>query len=120
MLSLKNTLSSSKSKRFHANLHNEEYLLKIPLEELTTPSNFTYYNLLHTAKYFRFGKLLAEGSPQELLERYEKPNLEDVFLDLCMQDGDMETAQVREERSTRPNIIKGIHSVEILRFLYSV
>ena len=62
--------------------------------------------------------MLAEGSPQELLERYEKPNLEDVFLDLCMQDGDMETAQVREERSTRPNIIKGIHSVEILRFLY--
>ena len=115
MLSLKNTLSSSKNERFHANLHKEEYLLKIPLE-LTTLTNFTCYNLLHN--YFRFGKLLAEGSPQELLERYEKPNLEDVFLDLCMQDGDMETAQVREERSTRPNIIKGIHSVEILRFLY--
>ena len=56
----------------------------------------------------RFGKLLAEGAPNDLLEKYNKPNLEDVFLDLCMQDGDMETAEVREQRKARPAIIKGI------------
>lgn len=54
----------------------------------------------------RFGKLLAEGAPEELLERYEKPNLEDVFLALCMQDGDLETTKTREERKSRPSIVK--------------
>lgn len=48
----------------------------------------------------RFGKLLAEGAPDELLERYEKPNLDDVFLTLCMQDGDLETTKTREERKS--------------------
>ena len=60
---------------------------------------------------YRFGKLLAEGAPNDLLEKYNKPNLEDVFLDLCMQDGDMETAEVREQRKARPAIIKGIEKV---------
>ena len=54
----------------------------------------------------RFGKLLAEGSPEALLEKYSKPNLEDVFLSLCMQDGDLETARTRERRKSRPDIIK--------------
>ena len=34
----------------------------------------------------RFGRLLAEGSPADLLERYDLPNLEDVFLNLCLMD----------------------------------
>nr|AHK05671.1 ATP-binding cassette transporter sub-family H 88708 [Tigriopus japonicus] len=34
----------------------------------------------------RFGKLLAEGSPAKLLELYHMPNLEDVFLHLCLGD----------------------------------
>ena len=38
--------------------------------------------------------------------RYEKPNLEDVFLELCLQDGDVETASVREKREERPTIYK--------------
>nr|AHK05672.1 ATP-binding cassette transporter sub-family H 103004 [Tigriopus japonicus] len=54
----------------------------------------------------RFGKLLAEDSPEELLRRFSKPNLEDVFLDLCLQDGDLETAKVREERTQRRSILK--------------
>ena len=33
------------------------------------------------------------------------PNLEDVFLELCLQDGDMETSKGREEREKRPAII---------------
>eukprot|EP00095_Tigriopus_kingsejongensis_P012233 snap_masked-scaffold87_size395581-processed-gene-0.4 protein:Tk12233 transcript:snap_masked-scaffold87_size395581-processed-gene-0.4-mRNA-1 annotation:"abc transporter g family member 20 isoform x2" len=40
----------------------------------------------------RFGKLLAEGSPAKLLEVYSRPNLEDVFLHLCLGD--------EEERDT--------------------
>ena len=36
--------------------------------------------------------------------RYSKPNLEDVFLELCLRDGDLETAKVREERSKRSSI----------------
>ena len=38
--------------------------------------------------------------------RIQKPNLEDVFLELCLQDGDLETARVREQRSERPDILK--------------
>ena len=34
----------------------------------------------------RFGKLLAEDSPTKLLQRYELPTLEDVFLNLCHKD----------------------------------
>ena len=33
-------------------------------------------------------------------------SLEDVFLELCMQDGDLETAKIREEREERPAIVK--------------
>eukprot|EP00095_Tigriopus_kingsejongensis_P003146 maker-scaffold662_size116868-snap-gene-0.17 protein:Tk03146 transcript:maker-scaffold662_size116868-snap-gene-0.17-mRNA-1 annotation:"abc transporter" len=54
----------------------------------------------------RFGKLLAQGAPDILLERYGKPSLEDVFLELCLQDGDLETTKVREERSKRKSILK--------------
>ena len=38
--------------------------------------------------------------------RYQKPNLEDVFLELCMRDGDLENIKSRESRSKRPNIFK--------------
>jgi len=55
----------------------------------------------------RLGKLLAEGTPNDLIEEYEKPALEDVFLHLCMQDGDLETTRVREQRKSRQPIIKG-------------
>ena len=50
---------------------------------------------------------MAEGSPNDLIEQYEKPALEDVFLHLCMQDGDLETTRVREQRKSRQPIIKG-------------
>ncbi len=39
--------------------------------------------------------------PHFLAFRYAKPNLEDVFLELCLRDGVMETAKVREERQSR-------------------
>ena len=38
----------------------------------------------------RFGRLLAEGSPQNLLLEYDKISLEDVFLELCMKDNDFD------------------------------
>ena len=45
--------------------------------------------------------------------RYQKPNLEDVFLELCIRDGDLETMQNRKERSKRPKIF----NVSIVLFL---
>ena len=54
----------------------------------------------------RSGKLLDEGAPNDLLEKYNKPNLEDVFLGLCQKDGDVETAGARENRKNRPPIVK--------------
>ena len=54
----------------------------------------------------RSGKLLDEGAPNDLLEKYNKPNLEDVFLGLCQKDGDVETAGARESRKNRPPIVK--------------
>ena len=38
----------------------------------------------------RFGRLLAEGSPHNLLIQYDKISLEDVFLELCMKDNDFD------------------------------
>ena len=38
--------------------------------------------------------------------RYQKPSLEDVFLELCVRDGDLEDIKNRKERSKRPNIFK--------------
>ena len=38
----------------------------------------------------RCGRLLAEGSPQNLLIEYDKISLEDVFLELCMKDNDFD------------------------------
>ena len=62
--------------------------------------------------YSRLGNLLAEGTPDDLIEEYEKPTLEDVFLHLCTQDGDLETTQVREQRKSRQPIIKGKQTAE--------
>ena len=67
-----------------------------------------YDNIIYiSCTYSRLGKLLAEGTPNDLIEEYEKPALEDVFLHLCMQDGDLETTRVREQRKSRQPIIKG-------------
>ena len=55
----------------------------------------------------RVGKLLAEDSPDNLLSRFSKPSLEDVFLELCMRDGHMESSTGREEReNNNKNILK--------------
>ena len=54
----------------------------------------------------RSGKLLEEGAPNYLLEKYNKPNLEETFLGLCQKDGDIETAGGRESRKNRPPIVK--------------
>ncbi len=43
----------------------------------------------------RFGRLLAEGHPDTLLEEYERSTLEDVFLHLCLGD---ETDKIRESK----------------------
>ena len=54
----------------------------------------------------RSGKLLEEGEPNYLLEKYNQPSLEEVFLGLCKKDGDIETANGRENRKNRPPIVK--------------
>ena len=45
----------------------------------------------------RFGRLLAEAPPDRLLAQYQKPNLEAVFLHLCLED-------------TSPPRIEGTHA----------
>lgn len=35
----------------------------------------------------RNGRLLAEDAPRSLLQAYQQPGLEEVFLHLCHQDG---------------------------------
>jgi ABC-type multidrug transport system ATPase subunit len=49
----------------------------------------------HRVGMMRFGKLLAEDSPAALMATFSKNSLEDVFLELCLRDGDLETAKVR-------------------------
>lgn len=36
----------------------------------------------------RSGRLLAETSPSSLIQHFALPSLEDIFLKLCLQDGD--------------------------------
>ncbi|KAL6445742.1 hypothetical protein ACFW04_000899 [Cataglyphis niger] len=63
------------------------YLTKITREEGTTVLITTHY--IQEAKdsnvigLMRSGKLLAESSPQELLERFQCSSLEEAFLGLC-------------------------------------
>jgi len=59
----------------------------------------------HTVGMMRFGRLLAEGSPQNLLLEYDKISLEDVFLELCMKDNDFD-ALGDEIDGPRASIIK--------------
>ena len=54
----------------------------------------------------RSGKLLEEGAPSDLLKKYNKPNLEEVFLGLCQKDGDIESAKNRDSRKNRQPIVK--------------
>ena len=54
----------------------------------------------------RSGKLLEEGAPNDLLEKYNKPNLEEVFLGLCQKDRDIGAAGGRESRKNRSPIVK--------------
>lgn len=35
----------------------------------------------------RGGRLLAETSPMSLIEHFNIPSLEDIFLKLCLEDG---------------------------------
>ncbi len=44
------------------------------------------------------------------MARYQGPTLEDVFLELCLRDGDLETAKVREQRNARSPIVKSTKS----------
>ena len=46
----------------------------------------------------RFGRLLAEGSPSDLLEKYSRPSLEEVFLNLCLGDDVDEEGKKKEEK----------------------
>ena len=38
-----------------------------------------------TVGFMREGKLIAEGSPDKLMERFNAPSLEKVFLALCQE-----------------------------------
>ena len=71
---------------------------------------FLAYACRESQGYIVFlGKALYRIESQSSLPfryRIQKPNLEDVFLELCLQDGDLETARVREQRSERPDILK--------------
>jgi ABC-type multidrug transport system ATPase subunit len=49
----------------------------------------------------RFGRMLAEDRPDHLLELYEKPNLESVFLHLCASDDNVRGSDVEQETSCR-------------------
>ncbi|KAK4297956.1 hypothetical protein Pmani_029656 [Petrolisthes manimaculis] len=41
----------------------------------------------------RGGRLLAETSPSSLIQHFNNPSLEDIFLKLCLQDGDKDNLQ---------------------------
>ncbi len=49
----------------------------------------------------RFGRLLAEGHPDTLLEEYRRDTLEDVFLHLCMGDDTKEADKQGKRRKEK-------------------
>ena len=52
----------------------------------------------------RFGRLLAEGHPDTLLEEYGRTTLEDVFLRLCVGDDEEAVKREVEKVSQSPKL----------------
>jgi len=67
-----------------------EHLVKLARETALTVIITTHYieeaRQANTVGLMRFGRILVEACPQKLMRRYNRNNLEDVFLKLCMMD----------------------------------
>ena len=59
----------------------------------------------------RFGRLLAEDSPQNLMEMHGKANLESVFLHLCLSD-DNESSGLRQVQTSTSKFLEDTKKVE--------
>ena len=68
------------------------HLTKISRTTTTTIIITTHYveeaRQAHRVGMMRFGRLLAEDAPAALIETYKQTSLENVFLSLCLKNGD--------------------------------
>eukprot|EP00090_Calanus_glacialis_P013108 TRINITY_DN21732_c0_g1_i1.p1 TRINITY_DN21732_c0_g1~~TRINITY_DN21732_c0_g1_i1.p1 ORF type:complete len:794 (-),score=171.87 TRINITY_DN21732_c0_g1_i1:630-3011(-) len=75
------------------------HLIKISRTTTTTIVITTHYveeaRQAHRVGMMRNGRLLAEDSPASLIESYKQSSLEDVFLSLCMNNGDIDNKSSR-------------------------
>jgi len=72
---------------YHDSLHRGSSVFRAAITAKCTRAYIS--TIFRSADYIgmmRAGKLLAEDSPLRLLEIYNKPNLESVFLHLCVSD----------------------------------
>ena len=82
------------------------HLLEITRSKISTTIVITTHYIEEAGKadvvgMMRFGRLLAEDSPDRLLAQYQKPNLEAVFLHLCLSDDDS-AMQIQAEEPLPP------------------
>ena len=68
----------------------------------------------HTVGMMRGGRLLAEGSPQALLQQHDKISLEEVFLKLCMGDREEVQEVVVVEKAKEAQEASEVSSVDPL------
>lgn len=56
------------------------------------------YNIYDVSQVglMRQGRLLAEASPTRLTQHFGIASLEDIFLKLCLQDGDLENKHLEK------------------------
>ena len=57
----------------------------------------------------RSGRLLAEESPQNLLRKYQLRSLEEVFLKLCMKDGNSKKTETANVTKTDNVVVRVPH-----------
>ncbi|XP_022100024.1 ABC transporter G family member 20-like isoform X2 [Acanthaster planci] len=81
-----------------------EHLLAFAKEWNTTIILTTHYieeaRQANIVGLMRNGKLLSESPPQDLIDCYQMPTLEDVFLKLCVQDSERRGDDEEQAQST--------------------
>lgn len=55
----------------------------------------TFFRSANAVGLMRNGRILAEGPPDRLMEKFNQCSLEDVFLHLCMKDDKFAGSMVR-------------------------
>nr|AHK05673.1 ATP-binding cassette transporter sub-family H 55580 [Tigriopus japonicus] len=91
-----------------------KHLLELSNECQTTIVITTHFieetRQAHIVGMMRLGKILVEGKPSEILERYSKASLDEVFLHVCLGQDDL--VSINRSNRSRATIESGLNHPE--------